>query len=66
MSASQAEAFLEGMKLGRRYAEQYFNERSTKMVRKIKVEYDPWKQTWFRDGPFIFVKDGDRIRNLEV
>lgn len=66
MVADQAAAFMEGMALGRRFAEQYFNERSTTMGRKIKVEYDPWRQLEFLDGPFIFIRDGNKIRNLEL
>ena len=34
---------------------------------KIKVEYNPMKQTEFLYGPFIFKKDNDGvIRNVEA
>ena len=66
MAPTQAAAFLEGMRLGRRYAKQYFNERSSKMARKIEVEYNPLIQSDCMDGPFVFIREGNTIRNLEI
>ena len=31
---------------------------------KIKVKYDETKQTEYLCGPFIFIRDGNKIRNL--
>lgn len=33
---------------------------------KIKVKYDKMAQTEAIYGPFVFIKDGDKIRNLEA
>ena len=33
---------------------------------KIKVEYNPLEQTQAIWGPFVFIKDGDTIRNFEA
>ena len=33
---------------------------------KVKVKYDPMVQTQALWGPFIFVKDGGKIHNLEA
>lgn len=33
---------------------------------KINVIYEPLEQTENRCGNFVFVKDGDRIHNLEA
>ena len=33
---------------------------------KIKVKYDYFKQTENLCGPFIFIRDGDKIRNFEA
>ena len=33
---------------------------------KINVEYNPLHQTEAIWGPFIFIKDGDAIKNLEA
>ena len=32
---------------------------------KIKVDYDEFKQTETICGPFVFIRDGNKIRNLE-
>ncbi len=33
---------------------------------KINIKYDALMQTENICGPFIFIRDGDRIRNLEA
>lgn len=33
---------------------------------KINIKYDALKQTENICGPFIFIRDGNRIRNLEA
>lgn len=33
---------------------------------KIKIEYDVLEQTENKCGPFIFIRDGNKIRNLEA
>ena len=36
------------------------------MTRKIEVEYKSYRQTESINGPFIFIRDGNKIRNFEV
>ena len=33
---------------------------------KIKVKYSALEQTENLYGPFVFIRDGDKIRNLEA
>lgn len=32
---------------------------------KVKVKYDEKEQTEYLCGNFVFIRDGDKIRNLE-
>lgn len=33
---------------------------------KIKVKYDKFEQTETQCGNFVFIRDGDKIRNFEA